>query len=623
MKRSILCCVMLMGVALFVSAQQKRIYINPGHGSWGPNDRPMATIPYPNLSSGRPDTCGFYESNTNLWKCTELAKRLQKAGYTIKMSRYANGPYPYVSGAADAEKYNKKLSVICAEVDAWDSDMFISVHSNATSDGSMANYPLLLYRGWDMSKSENELVPGSISMAKAIWPYLVEAMKSGMEYQYAYASSMNIRGDLDFYHSSSSYGYLGVLKHSVPGFLSEGYFHTYQPARHRALNQDWCRQEGIRYYRGIVSYFKTAQDEKGYVMGVVKDNTKTMDSYNYYKYKEGTHDAYLPINGATVRLRDGKGNVLGTYKVDKKYNGVFVFYDLTPGTYYLDLKADGYVTEQGSLNKVVVNANATSYPVIYMKPGTSTDFEIVDGTVSVQAEGAGTVSCDTLKVRDGIGKVKAKLGEKVVFTFAADEGSYLEKVLCDGVNVTSKVANGTYTIDELCANVNVEAVFKKYTYTLTLTCGANGTVILPDTSYSYAVKKITVEYGDNIPIKVVPSEGYQIKYVKHNGEDVTALLEDNVYALSDIKKNQRFQAMFTELTGISDIVSSEIRIVPRKGGMDILGMDAHAVVKVMDLSGKMLLNTRAESAPLKVDVPSSGVYIVEIDGESHKVIIAK
>ena len=36
-----------------------RIYLNPGHGSWGPNDRPNATIPYPNLSNGMPDTCGF------------------------------------------------------------------------------------------------------------------------------------------------------------------------------------------------------------------------------------------------------------------------------------------------------------------------------------------------------------------------------------------------------------------------------------------------------------------------------------------------------------------------------------------------------------------------------------
>ena len=36
--------VVTAGAALAVTADDVRIYINPGHGSWGPNDRPMATI---------------------------------------------------------------------------------------------------------------------------------------------------------------------------------------------------------------------------------------------------------------------------------------------------------------------------------------------------------------------------------------------------------------------------------------------------------------------------------------------------------------------------------------------------------------------------------------------------
>ncbi|MBQ9144420.1 MAG: hypothetical protein IJX60_05675, partial [Paludibacteraceae bacterium] len=66
MKRNLLLSAFLL-FALALSAA--RVYINPGHGSWCANCRPMATIPYPNLSStGMPDTLGFYESNTNLWK---------------------------------------------------------------------------------------------------------------------------------------------------------------------------------------------------------------------------------------------------------------------------------------------------------------------------------------------------------------------------------------------------------------------------------------------------------------------------------------------------------------------------------------------------------------------------
>ena len=75
-----------------------RIYLNPGHGGWGPNDNPQPTIPYPNLqTTGMPDTCGFYESNTNLWKVLKLGSTLEKMGVkkeNIMYSRVKNGPYP-------------------------------------------------------------------------------------------------------------------------------------------------------------------------------------------------------------------------------------------------------------------------------------------------------------------------------------------------------------------------------------------------------------------------------------------------------------------------------------------------------------------------------------------------
>ena len=46
---------------------QARIYINPGHGGWWSDDRPMATINYAAL-----DTLGFFETNTDLIKGLSL-----------------------------------------------------------------------------------------------------------------------------------------------------------------------------------------------------------------------------------------------------------------------------------------------------------------------------------------------------------------------------------------------------------------------------------------------------------------------------------------------------------------------------------------------------------------------
>lgn len=360
-----------------------RVYLNPGHGSWGPNDRPLATIPYPALSTGRPDTCGFYESNTNLWKVLKIGAELEKAGFkreNIMYSRVKNGPYPYVKDAPDAEQYNRNLTEISEEVEANNFDIFLSVHSNAATDGTTSNYPLFLYRGLDSGKpSTNNNSAAEISRAKAsyefagtLWPYL---KSNGIDPMSSYATSKNIRGDISFYGSESSrtsstsgntyWGYLGVLKHGAVGMLSEGYYHTYQPARHRALNADYCRQEGVRYARGIISYFGGTPATTGCIMGTLKDAHEKIQN-DLFHYSDGTNDMWLPLNGAIVTLKKS-GSVVATYTIDNNYNGVFVFENLAPGNYTLEASATGYKSLDPATANVVVKANETSYPMVFLE----------------------------------------------------------------------------------------------------------------------------------------------------------------------------------------------------------------------------------------------------------------
>ena len=381
MKKTLLLFFTLISLTNF--AADRRVYINPGHGSWCANCRPMATIPYPNLSStGMPDTLGFYESNTNLWKGLYLRDKLQEAGgYTVFMSRTANGPAGSTSTANN--KYNRSLSEICEEVEANNIDYFISIHSNAATEGTNTNYPIILYRGTDSS----EKVTGSKARANASWDRLKEINTSGFEYYTSYTNSRNVRGDISFYNSSSSYGYLGALKHSAPGFLSEGYFHTYQPARHRALNPDWCCQEGLRYFRGIVDYFGTTKDDKGYIMGAVRTKEKSIN-HSLYTYNSKTNDKYAPIHGAKIVLRNASGDVIKTdcyhyvkrmlknqdyYTTDNNYNGIFVFENLTPGKYTLTVHAKGY---KDYTQTVTVTANTTTYPQIFLESGQGTEPDI-------------------------------------------------------------------------------------------------------------------------------------------------------------------------------------------------------------------------------------------------------
>ena len=373
-----------IGMALAVTADDVRIYINPGHGGWGPNDRPMATISYPMLSStGRPDTCGFYESNTNLWKAFEMKDALQRMGVkaeNITLSRTANGPFPYDGNTYGA--YSKLLSVIAAEAEEGGYDMFVSIHSNALTEGTTTNYPLYLYRG----TNDSEAVSGSKAMCQVSWPrHWMNTLDptSGSWSQ----TNMVIRGDVTFYGSGSNstnsasgqtyYGYLGVLKHGVPGFLVEGYFHTYQPARHRALNQDYCRQEGLRLARGAADYFGISGENKGYIMGSVKDAVNSLEN-SLYNYASGTVDAYAPINGAIVDLYKG-GTLIDTYTTDDNYNGIFVFKNLTPGDdYTIRVTAEGY-DDLTIRDAYTVIANETTHAVLYMEGGEPVNQDPVKG----------------------------------------------------------------------------------------------------------------------------------------------------------------------------------------------------------------------------------------------------
>ena len=369
---------------VLMSANATKVYVNPGHGSWGSNCRPMATI---NYAAG--DTLGFFESNTNLWKAYMLESKLKDAGFDVKMSRRA-------SGGSGTNEYNKALSTICSEAENYGADYFISIHSNAGpdgSDGSFANYPVILYRGY----TGEPKVTNSDKMAKKCVARLYDIFYTtpknknggGGPEPTTYYSPSNPRvvGDLSFYNTSSTYGYLGALKHNVPGFLSEGYFHTYSPARHRALNPDWCREEGIRYYRGIMDYYGKAGEKVGYILGYVRSKTETF-SHTHYVPHPSSNDIYKPINGAKVVLRNEKGEVIKCncypyvkrmlkdqdyYTTDHNYNGIFMYENLEPGKYTVSVHANGYKDYTGT---VTVTADKTIYPEIFLEKGQGTEPDV-------------------------------------------------------------------------------------------------------------------------------------------------------------------------------------------------------------------------------------------------------
>lgn len=402
MKKLILsAAVALCASSAFAGIEDVRIYINPGHGAFDAGSRPMGTVKHGAnnaYSDENNDTSNFFESNTNLQKGLAMLGKLIEYGVPFDHTKNQTNSNPHRVGAAldltqnivmsrvksgvapaytdytnhttpeETDYYDRSLSEIAAEVEFNNFDIFVSIHSNANVDGDNVNFPLILYRGTD----DQEGNPGSIAISQAVWPHLIGL---GHQQWSSYANgSTNIRGDHNFYgstttvnyitpdgyvydenHNFAEYkpgaegapdtvaytGYLGVIKHGVPGFLAEGYFHTYQPARHRYMNWDVCHLEGEAYAKGLNDYFGWGKEETtGTIYGVLRDKYNKF-SHEFYNPNVGTNDKYLPLNEAVVTLSKD-GSVVATYTTDDEYNGVFVFNDVEPGTYSLNYSHPAY-----------------------------------------------------------------------------------------------------------------------------------------------------------------------------------------------------------------------------------------------------------------------------------------
>ncbi len=417
---------LLSGVAAFAqNVEDIRIYINPGHGSWGPNNRHMATIGHDPISSENPDTTDFYETNTNLWKCLELFHKLKEYGFkhdaenaldlsqNLVMSRIASGPYPYetVNGVSpDIDNaYNRTLSVIANEVETNNFDMFISVHSNAATEGNTTNYLYFIYRS---NRGADEAT--SIAMCEKGWNHRILDRHT----QWTHYDNQVGAGTVKI--GSGNYA---VLAHSVPGYLVEGYFHTYQPARHRAMNRDACTIEGLAYARGVADYFGVPLENKGEIYGIVRDKHEKFAA-PLYTPRAGTDDIYKPLNGVTVILKQG-GNEVATYTTDQNYNGGFIFKNLEPGDYTLEFVSDEYLS--GDPVAVTVKPAETAWPTAFLEsvnyvPPTIVYENYPDSTAGKAGYSLGYEYDMTAKVKASIAELE---GKTVRRTLVRDNKAYI------------------------------------------------------------------------------------------------------------------------------------------------------------------------------------------------------
>lgn len=341
------------------------IYLNPGHGGYDSDDRVQVIYPF---SDG--DTATFAESKSNLGKAFRLRELLWEKGYNVVMSRVSNT-------TAD----DLGLSTIVKLSNNAGTDLFLSIHSNATGVAARRNYPLMLFRGYDNQPE----IEGSLEWATYANTHLLTNQATVWT-----STNLNVRGDWSFQAAWGTQGY-GVLRgQTMPSLLSEGSFHDYIPEAYRLLNDDFWWLEAWNFRKAMNQFFNISGVEYGAIVGRINDERVLRGSEaTYIMYDD---DKLTPLHGVKVELYDETGTTkLDEHLTDNLYNGIYAFRKLTPGNYKLKFTKDTHYSVE---KDVTVTADEVSYANVKMKKVRSTPPEVVSYS-PVWNEGEEGVLCNS------------------------------------------------------------------------------------------------------------------------------------------------------------------------------------------------------------------------------------
>ena len=248
-------------------------------------------------------------------------------------------------------------------------------------------------------------------------------------------------------------------------------------------------------------------------------------------------NGYVSYNGHSTRNRTRE------FTVDE---GTSVTLTITPDASYriASVKVnDKDVTSQVSNGQYTINnimANTTVEVSFEAIPPTTYQLTIV-------ATGNGGVSYDGKTVRGGNNVFEVTEGSSATIKFTPDAGYRVASVNLNGQNVTMQVVNGQYTISSLTQNTTMEVTFETISptkYQLDVVAKGDGRAVYDGTTIEDETQYFEVEEGSSVTITFKPDNGYMIANVKVNGEDVTSLLENNQYTISNITTDMVMEVTF-------------------------------------------------------------------------------
>ena len=217
----------------------------------------------------------------------------------------------------------------------------------------------------------------------------------------------------------------------------------------------------------------------------------------------------------------------------------------------------GYRIASVKVNGTDVTSDITNnqYTISSISANTSVEvaFEAIPPTtytLSIKSSGSGYALYSSTTVREKTSTFTVTGGTSAQISLVPDEGYRVANVKVNNVDVTGAVSNNRYVISSITENTSMEVVFEAIpptTYSLSIKAIGNGTVMYGNVTLKNQTQSFTVIDGSYAAMTITPENGYRIKHVLVNNQNVTSNISNNQYIVSSIHANTTVEVEFEEI----------------------------------------------------------------------------
>ena len=324
-------------------------------------------------------------------------------------------------------------------------------------------------------------------------------------------------------------------------------------------------------------------------------------------------------NGSIAATVDGSGVSSGASVLA----GKSVVFTANPNSGYR-------VKEWKNGGTVVTDHTTNTYtlPILLAATTVTVEFEAIPSTTYLVAfsvtggNGSIAATVDGSSINTG---ASVLAGRSVVFTANPNSG-YRVKEWKNGGSVVSGNTTYTYTLQNIAAAVSVTVEFEAISSTSHIVTfslvGGNGR-ISAKVDGNEINSGAYVAAGKNVVFTAHPYTGYHVKEWK-NGGSVVSGNKTNTYTLSiteAVTVTVEFEALPTNSEDMQSV--NPLRAWTYNGQLRISGLTAGKTMNIYGVNGVLVYQSVATSDEMDVPLDSNGIYIIESDNHTVRVLFSR